>query len=237
MFERPQDASELPLVCALARYTDGVAAVMAVEGNQWLVLLSAYEPDRPPKSIEAFRAACAKLPPIFGQTVRGPVTREIQTYRQADSRRRDFAQLERFPARLVSVGDAAASFNPIHGQGVSSAALHASCLSDYLVAAPTPTRAATEFFELQAVVTDAAWTLSAGGDAARLDCLQGNDVPDDVAHQRWALEQVLRATLVDQSVADAFTAVTYMLAHPSTLTDPALLERAVAINERTVSQS
>jgi 2-polyprenyl-6-methoxyphenol hydroxylase-like FAD-dependent oxidoreductase len=232
MFERAQDPSELPLACALARYTDGLACVTAVEGNQWLVLLSAYEPDRPPASIEAFRKACAKLPPIYGQAVSGAVTREIQTYRQADSRRRDFTQLERFPARLVSVGDAAASFNPVHAQGVSSAALHASCLSDYLVTAPPLTRAATEFFDLQAVVTDAAWTLSAGDDAARLDSLQGNDVPEDVAQRRWALEQVLQATLVDQSVAKAFTAVTYMLAHPSTLADPTLLERAVAINER-----
>jgi len=36
------------------------------------------------------------------------------------------------PARLVSVGDAVASFNPIYGQGLSSAALHASCLAEYL---------------------------------------------------------------------------------------------------------
>jgi hypothetical protein len=53
---------------------------------------------------------------------------------------------------------------------------------------------------------------------ARLDALQGNDVPEDVAHQRWILEHVLQATLVDQSIADAFSAVTYMLAHPSALT-------------------
>jgi 2-polyprenyl-6-methoxyphenol hydroxylase-like FAD-dependent oxidoreductase len=239
LFERPQDPGELSLACALARCggpsaPDGVAlgGVVAVEGDQWIVMLMAYEPDRPPASIEAFRSTCAKLPPVFGHAVAGPVTREIQTYRQADSRRRDFAELNRFPARLVSVGDAVASFNPIHGQGISSAALHASCLSDYLIATPQLGRAATEFFELQAVVTDAAWALSAGEDAARLDAIGGVDVPEDVARQRWALDQVLQATLIDQSIAEAFTAVSFMLAHPSSLAEPALVQRAIAANAR-----
>jgi 2-polyprenyl-6-methoxyphenol hydroxylase-like FAD-dependent oxidoreductase len=239
LFERPEDPGELPLTCALARFVgpsapDGLAggAVTAVEDDQWLVMLMAYEPDRPPASIEAFRSTCAKLSPLFGHAVSGPVTREIQTYRQADSRRRDFTGLERFPARLVSVGDAVASLNPIYGQGISSAALHASCLSDYLVAAPQLSRAATEFFDLQAVVTDAAWTLSAGDDTARLDSVQGIDVPEDVARQRWTLEQVIQATLVDQTVAQAFNAVSYMLAHPSSLAEPALVDRAIAANQR-----
>jgi hypothetical protein len=150
---------------------------------------------------------------LCGRPSFGPVSREILTYRQADSRRRDFTGLARFAARLISVGDAVASFNPIHGQGLSSAALHASCLSDYLVADPPLTRAAREFFDLQAVVTDSAWTLSAGDDAARLDSIQGNEVPEDVARQRRTLQQILQATLVDQSVAEAFAAVSFMLAH------------------------
>ncbi len=239
LFERQQHAGELPLATALARFggpsaPDGlcVAGALPVEDNQWLVMLMAYEPDRPPASIEAFRSTCAKLPSIFGHAARGKVTREIETYRQADSRRRDFTGLARFPARLVSVGDAVASFNPIHGQGISSASLHASCLSDYLVAAPQLDRAATEFFDLQSVVTDAAWMMSAGDDAARLDAVEGNEIPEDVALQRSALEQVLEATLVEQTVAEAFTAVTYMLAHPASLAEPALIERAVAVNQR-----
>jgi 2-polyprenyl-6-methoxyphenol hydroxylase-like FAD-dependent oxidoreductase len=202
LFERSENLGEQPLTTlaqpAGPSTPDGLAlaGAVAVEDNQWMVLLMAYEPDRPPTSIERFRATCAKLPPVFGHAVRGPLTREILTYRQADSRRRDFAGLTRFPARLTSVGDAVASFNPIHGQGISSAAMHASCLSEYLVSAPSLGRAATEFFDLQAVVTDAAWTHSAGADAARLDALHGVEVSEDVARQRWAMEQLAQATPV-----------------------------------------
>lgn len=244
LFERQDDAGELAVACALARLAgpsapDGIslAGAVAVEANQWMVSMMAYEPDRPPTSIEALRSTCANLPPVFGHAVSGRLTRDIETYRQADSRRRDFTGLTRFPARLVSVGDAVASFNPVYGQGISSAALHASCLSDYLVSAPQVTRAATEFFDLQSVVTDAAWMMSAGDDAARLDAINHVDVPEDVALQRRALQQLLKATLVDQTVAEAFTDVTSMLAHPSSLTDPALLELAEAANHASLGSA
>lgn len=92
-------------------------------------------------------------------------------------------------------------------------------------------RAATEFFALQAVVIDAAWTLSAGPDAARLNALQGNEITDDVARQRWSMNQALQATLRNQAVADAFSAVSFMVAHPSILADPALLDLAVQAND------
>lgn len=237
LFERSDRPDDLDLSCALAQFTppsspDGVAAgaVNAIEGDQWLVTLMAYGDHQPSRSIEAFRSTCAKMPPLFGAAVSGAVNREILTYHQADSRRRDFAGLSRFPARLVSVGDAVASFNPVYGQGISSAALHASCLSEYLAGDPAFGLPAAEFFTLQEVVADAAWTMSAGGDAARLDAIGGVDVPEDVRRQRWEMDQLMRATLVDETVARAFNTVAFMLAHPCSLSDPALIERAVAAN-------
>jgi 2-polyprenyl-6-methoxyphenol hydroxylase-like FAD-dependent oxidoreductase len=239
LFERSDKPDDLDLACALAQFSprsspDGLAvgAVNAVEGDQWLVMLMAYGDNQPSRSIEAFRSTCAKMPPIFGAAVSGGVTREILTYHQADSRRRDFAGLSHFPARLVSVGDAVASFNPVYGQGISSAALHASCLSEYLVGDPAFGMPAAEFFALQEVVVDAAWIISAGGDAVRLDAIEGAEVPEDVQRQRWAMDQLIRATLVDEAVAHAFSTVAFMLAHPYSLGDPALVEQAVAANVR-----
>jgi 2-polyprenyl-6-methoxyphenol hydroxylase-like FAD-dependent oxidoreductase len=239
LFERSDKPDDLDLACALAQFSapptpDGLAvgAVNAIEDNQWLVMLMAYGDNQASRSIEAFRSTCAKLPPIFGTAAGGTVTREILTYHQADGRRRDFAGLAHLPARLVSVGDAVASFNPVYGQGISSAALHASCLSEYLAGDPAFAGPAADFFALQQVVVDAAWTISAGGDAARLDAIEGADVPEDVQRQRWAMDQLIRATLVDETVAHAFSSVAFMLAHPFTLGDPALVEKAVAANQR-----
>jgi 2-polyprenyl-6-methoxyphenol hydroxylase-like FAD-dependent oxidoreductase len=238
VFERAEDANDIPITAAHSRPADPLkpeaqnAFAFAVEDQQWMVLLMRYGTHRPPREIDALRAACAALPAVFGRAVAGRVTRGIETYRQADSRRRDFTGLLNYPSRLISVGDAAASFNPVYGQGMSSAALQASALSQYLASGPQLDRPATGFFELQSVVVDAAWAMSAGVDAARLDALNRVDVADDVKRQRWALDQVMHAAHVDSTVAEAFGGVTAMLAHPSSLFQPELLERAVAVNQQ-----
>ncbi|MFD2420360.1 hypothetical protein [Amycolatopsis pigmentata] len=146
----------------------------------------------------------------------------------AESRRRHFTGLRRFPARLVSVGDAVASFNPVYGQGMSSATLHASCLSSYLTGSADFDGVARDFFNLEHMVVDAAWAVSAGGDAGRLDAANGVEVPEPVRQQRAALGRVVAATLIDGTVARVFNDVSYMLRHPATLGDPELLERAGA---------
>jgi 2-polyprenyl-6-methoxyphenol hydroxylase-like FAD-dependent oxidoreductase len=239
LFKRSPQRPANALIAALALYSPpyleggvAVAAVNAVEDMRWLVMLMGYDEERPGRTLEEFRKICAKLPPIYAEAADGdPVTEEILTYHQADTRRRDFVGLTRFPAGLISVGDAVASFNPIYGQGMSSAALHGSCLSEYLRSAPDLGAPATAFFGLQKVVVDAAWAISAGGDTARLDALSGAAVPEEVAQQRWALRQLQRAALVDGVVATALHNVTFMLAHPDTLADPALLERAQAASQ------
>ncbi|MGI5143496.1 FAD-dependent monooxygenase [Streptomyces sp. CA-106110] len=238
LFERPVKSDDLDKACVLGLFTPqypsggvSVAAANAIEDEQWLVMLMGYGNIRPGRTIDEFRAACDKLPAIFGEATSGAVTRDVVTYHQAESRRRHFTEAPRFPARLVSVGDAVASFNPVYGQGMSSAALQASCLSFYLGDGPDLGTAATEFFRLQQLVVDAAWSVSTAGDKARLDATNDRVVPEDVRRQRWAMEQVVGATLVDGSIARAFNDVSYMLRHPATLADPALLERAVAAND------
>ncbi|MEU6393938.1 FAD-dependent monooxygenase [Streptomyces sp. NPDC046939] len=238
LFERPADVADLEAPGALAlfspEYPSGgvsVAAANPIEDERWIVMLMGYGDSRPGRTVDAFREACAKLPSIFTTATASAVIGDVVTYHQAESRRRHFTDVSRFPARLVSVGDAVASFNPIYGQGMSSAALHASCLASYLGGGPDLGSVAHEFFRLQQVVVDAAWAVSAGGDAARLDARDGTDVPEDIARQRWAVEQITAATLLDGNVTRAFNNVSYMLRHTATLADPALLARAVAANQ------
>jgi 2-polyprenyl-6-methoxyphenol hydroxylase-like FAD-dependent oxidoreductase len=230
-FERADSHPELAAV--IARYSPRfpdkmLGALSAIEHDQWMVLLAGYGDCRPSRTLDEFRAEASQLPAVFSQAVTGNLTSEIRTYSQADSRRRHFTRLERLPAGLVSVGDAVASFNPVYGQGMSSAALHASCLSEYLCSDQDLSAPARKFFALQQVVVDAAWETSTTADAARL---AGTQRPSaKVRFLRWAGDQVLAAAIIDEIVATRFNEVTGMTAHPATLATPGTLLRSVAVN-------
>ncbi|MEW2515622.1 FAD-binding monooxygenase [Streptomyces sp. NPDC046870] len=205
------------------------AAVNAVEDRRWAVMLASYGDDPQVSDVEGFRARCAGLPPVYREAVKGRLTGGPVPFRHPDNRWRHFEALDRFPARLVVTGEAVASFNPVYGQGMSSAMLHASCLSEYLRGAPDLDAPARHFFALQHVVAGAAWQTSATADAARLG-LAGR--PGTAPQQRtaWAMRHVMAAAVHDSRVAEAFRDVSFMLAHPATLLAPDLVRRAARAN-------
>jgi 2-polyprenyl-6-methoxyphenol hydroxylase-like FAD-dependent oxidoreductase len=161
------------------------------------------------------------LPAPFGHVVANDIVGDVTTFRQADSRRRDFWASERLPARLVAVGDAVASFNPLYGQGMSSAALHASALSMYLRSSPDLDAPARDFFALQRVVVDAAWQMSTSPEVNRAS------TPDTSSFVR----QIVEASVTDSAVNTAFQEVTQMLRHPSTLSDPQIVSRVLGAQQ------
>jgi 2-polyprenyl-6-methoxyphenol hydroxylase-like FAD-dependent oxidoreductase len=205
------------------------AAATAVEDMQWMLMLTTYGEDRLSTDLDDFLARCADLPPVFREIAAQEPVSEVRTFRQTEARRRRFDRAHRLPAGLVSVGDAVASFNPVYGQGMSSAALHASCLSEYLCAAPDPARPATAFFRAQKVVVDAAWDLSTSGDAQRLET---GRPPLAVRLQRALFNQVIAASVLDTWTGTKFNDVAFMRAHPSTLATPPVLIRSLLVNLR-----
>ncbi|MET9561748.1 FAD-dependent oxidoreductase [Streptomyces tauricus] len=203
-------------------------AITAIEGDRWLITLANYGKQPPIRDVDEFRKLCGELPPVYREAVEGEQLGDILTYHQADSRRRDYHLLKRFPARLISLGDAVASFNPIYGQGMSSAALHASALSHYLRSAPDLRRHARAFFADQRVVVDAAWQISTAADLARPDV--HGPYPRGYRLTKWFAEQIAEASVTDREVAVRFNSVTYMRSHPSSLAAPATLLRALRVN-------
>ena len=129
-----------------------------------------------------------------------------------------------FRSRLAVVGDAVASFNPLYGQGMSSAALHASALSMFLRSGPDLDAPARDFLALQRVVVDAAWQISASEDRTGPEERDRTPVGDRMA--RRIVDLIIQASITDGAVNAAFQEVTQMLRHPSTLAGPRVVWRA-----------
>jgi 2-polyprenyl-6-methoxyphenol hydroxylase-like FAD-dependent oxidoreductase len=228
-FSRAGDPTDITTVHAAVQpgggRRPGVHVLTAVENNRWFLLVSGFAADRPTRNLEEFRARCRELPPMFARVAHEcPLVGPVETYRQADSRRLDFHAVP-LPGGIIAVGDAVASFNPVYGQGMSLAALHASCLSAYLRSGPSIVEPARGYFTLARLVVDAAWQTSATNDLA----LPHVDGPYPRGHRvaYRISDLILRASAADMEINRRFLQVTHMRAHPNTLIRPGVLLRAV----------
>ena len=253
-WERPavrRTQVDLNYACALLRREDGgpeVSAVLAlrapgnpagvagavlsqVDGGRWLIGMAGYVDSRPGRTAEDLVRRCkTEFPPEFGQVVDNEILGEIRSFRHADSLRRDFHAVTRMPARLVAMGDAVAAPNPVYGQGMASAALQVSCLSEYLRSDPDLSKPARGFFALQKVVVDVVWNMATGADLA-LPHVDG-PYPRGYRLVRWINNQVRPACFLDPKIACQVEEVSWMLKHPSSLAAPATLIRAIRANRR-----
>jgi len=151
-------------------YNTRGAAIVRIEGNNWLAGLAGRFGDFPPTDVHAWRA--------FGRTVHHPVWNEaISTaslvtkpvgFRFPRSLRRHFERLDRFPDGLVPIGDSICHYNPVYGQGMSAAACQARALGEVLDrrarGSGDLSGLALEFFPEAFQVTRAPWALASVAD-------------------------------------------------------------------------
>ncbi|UGQ11645.1 hypothetical protein LO772_33550 [Yinghuangia sp. ASG 101] len=232
----PADAADGATIAqSLDRRPDGrvrLATLGRVEGDRWVALVAGYGEDRPARTAEDFLARCRNDPAAaFGKlAANASLVGEPAVYRHPDNRRRDFTEVARFPGGLVCVGDAVASFNPVYGQGMSSAAIHAARLAAYLESGASPHRPARPFFDAIRPVVDEAWQTSVLNDLR----LPHVDAPKPFGFRvATALgDMVLRASVTDPTVGLRFFEVMHMLAPPTTLMRPTTLLRSARAARR-----
>jgi 2-polyprenyl-6-methoxyphenol hydroxylase-like FAD-dependent oxidoreductase len=210
--------------------TARIGGINSVERDRWIMLVAGYDEDRPSRDVADFTARCREhYPEMFGDIAEhGEMLGGVVTYHQADSRRRDFHKLDRMPPGLVAAGDAIASFNPVYGQGMTSATLHASCLSAYLRSDPKlHEEPAWAYFDQVRVIVDAAWQISTSADI-ELPHVDG-PYPPGYKVTKWFGDLVFRTSLTDPVLSARLNRVTTMLDHPATLSQPGTLLRALRL--------
>ncbi|TDC20499.1 hypothetical protein E1265_21945 [Streptomyces sp. 8K308] len=239
LFRRPEGPHGATLAQSLAAMPDGrlrLGTLGRVEGDLWIVLVAGYADDRPAHGIDEFLLRCAQDPAApFRQLAEDaePIGEPV-TYRHPDNRRRDFHLLDRFPAGLVAVGDTMASFNPIYGQGMSSATMHASCLESYLGSGRSPRDPAWSYFKQVRAVVDDAWQTSALNDL-KLPHVTGPRPRGFKVASRLS-DLIVRASVTDPVIHRRFLAVAHMRSPARTLMRPGtLLRSARAVRRQTTT--
>jgi 2-polyprenyl-6-methoxyphenol hydroxylase-like FAD-dependent oxidoreductase len=206
------------------------ALLMAYEHDTWMLAISRpIGCGPPPKDLTEMMTAAEQILPASIMTVLReaiPIG-EIAISRNTAAGWRRYDQLSRLPNGLVVLGDALCNLNPLHGQGMTMAALQAVALRECLRAGVTdlPGR----FYRAAAEDISPVWAMNEANDrppaADATRTLRGSVFS-------WLQRAALTAATKDIVVAERILRVRNLVDPPTRLQDPALLLRILQTNLR-----
>ena len=204
-------------------------ALLPVEGERWMVTLAGVHGDVPGTSDDAVLAfARSLLSPGVAQVIEraGPLE-AVASYRFPSSQRRHYEKVPTLLRGLVTLGDAACSFNPVYGQGMACAALQAQALGvtvrELGVLSPDLPR---RFHRRAARVVDAPWAIAVGADFLHPDTVGPKARGTDLANRYT--QRLVRATHTSLPLARTFNRVVNLADPPTALARPAVAARVLA---------
>jgi 2-polyprenyl-6-methoxyphenol hydroxylase-like FAD-dependent oxidoreductase len=209
--------------------------LLPIEGDRWIAAIGSSFGAPSATTESEFREIAASLPsPELSDVlaVAEPLT-PVATHRMASSLRRRYEKLRRAPAGFVVLGDAVCSFNPVYGQGMTSAVLQAVELGRCVDRHGTGRGLFRAFARAAAEVVDNPWRIAVGADFAYPECTGPKPPGTDLINRYMG--RVLLAAQVSPEINTAMIVVQNLLAPPSMLLSPRMIPtvlRAARVAER-----
>lgn len=209
------------------------ALLLPVEGNRWILSLAGRYEDRPPEDWDAFLTYARQLrtPTVYNAIRHAKRLSEIVRFGFKASRWRHFERLEKFPRRLLPLGDAICRFNPMYGQGMSVAALEADVLTGLLAAHSRQSDGlatlAPAFFAEAEKLIDTPWSMAAIPDF--IDSRTEGQRPANFEQTIKFSDALLRLAAQDAAVHKLYIEVQNFLKPRSVYRNPELVERVKAV--------
>ncbi|MFJ5532912.1 NAD(P)/FAD-dependent oxidoreductase [Streptomyces sp. NPDC093261] len=229
VYRMPDGAEKFPLILVQPDPLDPTpgraAALVPIEGGRWLVSLSGTRGGEPTDDPADFvRFALGLRHPLVGRLISGaePLS-EVALSRSTRNVRRHFEGAAIWPEGFVVLGDAAAAFNPVYGQGMSVAALGAQALRRELGGADAAGPGVARRIQCAAAkAVDAAWSLSSSQDRWFPGVLGDRPTLADRVLTRY-VRRMTRVATSSYRVSAAMCNVTTLQEEGSRLLRPSLL--------------
>ena len=206
---------------------------LPMEDDQWIVLLGGLNGEAAPTDEVGMLAYARMLGSseiadlIQGCEPTGPVA----THHFPTNQRRHVEKLRRFPLGWLPLGDAVCSFDPIYGQGMTSAALQAQALAACLDRTKRLDRAFSKsYFKAAARVVAIPWSIAVGGDFAYPGTVGKKPLGTDLLNRYTA--RVILAGQRDDAVVVRFNEVISLVRAPESLLSPPFMLRVLAAARR-----
>lgn len=218
-----------------------------VEGDEcssqrWIVTLAGIGGDYPPTDDEGFLTYTRHLrDPILYDLLKDaePIS-PIYSYRRTENRLRHYDALPSMPDGVVAIGDAVCAFNPVYGQGMTTAALGATVL-DRCIAERMATRRHREnrsmaetlrglplpFQKRLAKIVSNPWLMATGEDF-RWESTVGGQPPWTSRLTQRYIDQIIALTAHDSETYRAFAQVMHLVEPPTILFHPRLAMKVCA---------
>ncbi|WP_028647196.1 NAD(P)/FAD-dependent oxidoreductase [Nocardiopsis sp. CNT312] len=201
------------------------AFLTTLGGDRCAVSLTGVLGDTPPGGLEEFVEFTRSLPvPDVYEAIRdAEPLGDAVTFRFPASVRRRYEAMGRLPSGLVVMGDAACTFNPVYGQGMTMAALQARVLREQVEGGADPSPRA--FYRATRRALDPAWSIATGGDLAFPE-VEGKRTPM-LRFVNGYLDRLRHAAHDDVRLSEAFLRVIGLVDPPEGLLTPRLALRVL----------
>jgi 2-polyprenyl-6-methoxyphenol hydroxylase-like FAD-dependent oxidoreductase len=202
------------------------------EDRRWIIVIADHSATTRIETWDAFLEASRSLitPTVHNALRYAQPPEGIRHYRFPVSTWKHFERLPRLPRGVLPVADALCRFNPIHAQGMSSAAKQARLLQDVLDRAAADadpiTALQTGFMAEVASVLETPWAMSTSADLA-FPQTRG-ERPENFAEAREFEAALFRAAVADPIVHRAMLEVAQLLEPQSLLQEPDIIRRIEA---------
>lgn len=228
--EMPEGQSIIFVQTAPPEHNRG-GVMIPVEGGYWICSLGGMGGDHPPTEEEGYMEFARSLrDPILYEAIKEATPASpIHGYREISNKRRHYEKLSRQPNNFLITGDAACSFNPIYGQGMTTAALGAETLEECLKSSRNAvglTGISRHFQKRLAKVNAGPWLLATGEDF-RVSNTDGGKAGFSTRLTHRYMDRVLALSLRDLAVRRVFLEVFGMVKPPTALFAPSIAAKVL----------